>query len=69
VAAKTSGSIGTIIGVIIGVIIALALALVFMRRRRHLNEERRKDVGLQASALGLLALRRATAPHISPQRL
>ena len=48
VAAKTSGSIGTIIGVIIGVIIALVLALVFMRRRRHLNEKRRKDVGLQA---------------------
>jgi LPXTG-motif cell wall-anchored protein len=47
VAVETSGSIGTIIGVIVGVIIALVLALVFMRRRRHLNEKRRKDVGLQ----------------------
>jgi len=47
----TSGSIGSIIGVIvgviIGVIIALVLALVFMRRRRHLNEKRRKNGGLQ----------------------
>jgi LPXTG-motif cell wall-anchored protein len=47
VAVETNGSIGTIIGVIVGVIIALVLALVFMRRRRHLNEKRRKDVGLQ----------------------
>jgi hypothetical protein len=46
-AVETSGSIGIIIGVIVGVIIALVLALVFMRRRRHLNEKRRKDVGLQ----------------------
>ena len=46
-AVETSGSIGTIIGIIIGVIIALVLALVFMRRRRHLNEKRRKNNGLQ----------------------
>jgi predicted lipid-binding transport protein (Tim44 family) len=47
-AVETSGSsTGSIIGVIVGVIIALVLALVFMRRRRHLNEKRRKDVGLQ----------------------
>ena len=46
-AVETSGSIGTIIGIIIGVIIALVLALVFMRRRRHLNEKRRKNDGLQ----------------------
>ena len=46
-AVETSGSIGIIIGVIIGVIIALVLALVFMRRRRHLNEKRRKNDGLQ----------------------
>jgi hypothetical protein len=43
----TSGSLGIIIGVIVGVIIALVLALVFMRRRRHLNEKRRKNGGLQ----------------------
>jgi len=46
-AVETSGSIGIIIGVIVGVIIALVLALVFMRRRRHLNEKRRKNNGLQ----------------------
>jgi hypothetical protein len=47
VAAETSGSIGIIIGVIVGVIIALVLALVFTRRRRHLNEKRRKNISLQ----------------------
>ena len=47
VAAETNGSIGIIIGVIVSVIIALVLALVFTRRRRHLNEKRRKNVGLQ----------------------
>ena len=46
-AVETSGSIGIIIGVIAGVIIALVLALVFMRSRRHLNEKRRKNNGLQ----------------------
>ena len=46
-AVETSFSPGTIIGIIIGVIIALVLALVFMRRRRHLNEKRRKNGGLQ----------------------
>jgi len=47
-AVETSGSsTGSIIGVIVGVIIALVLALVFMRRRRHLNEKRRKNGGLQ----------------------
>jgi cell division protein FtsN len=45
--AETSGSIGIIIGVIVGVIIALVLALVFTRRRRHLNEKRRKNISLQ----------------------
>jgi H+/gluconate symporter-like permease len=44
---ETSGSLGIIVGVIVGVIIALVLALVFMRRRRHLNEKRRKNGGLQ----------------------
>ena len=47
VAAETSDSIGIIIGVIVGVIIALVLALVFTRRRRHLNEKRRKNISLQ----------------------
>jgi hypothetical protein len=46
-AVETSGSIGIIIGVIVGVVIALVLALVFKRRRRHLNEKRRKNDGLQ----------------------
>jgi hypothetical protein len=46
-AVETSGSIGIIIGVIAGVIVALVLALVFMRSRRHLNEKRRKNNGLQ----------------------
>jgi hypothetical protein len=46
-AVETSGSIGINIGIILGLIIALVLAMVFMRRRRHLNEKRRKNVGLQ----------------------
>ena len=59
-AVETSGSIGinigVIIGVIVGLIIALVLAMAFMRRRRHLNEKRRKIVGLQGpngQAVGL----------------
>jgi hypothetical protein len=46
-AVETSSSIWIIIGVIVGVILALVLAMVFMRHRRHLNEKRRKNVGLQ----------------------
>ena len=49
VAAETNGSIWIIVvGVLVGVIVALVLALVFMHRRHHLNEKRRKNVGLQA---------------------
>ena len=54
-AVETSGSIGINLGVIVGLIIALVLAMVialvlamvFMHRRCHPNEKRRKNVGLQ----------------------
>ena len=47
--AETSGSMGIIIiCAIAGVVIGLVLAVIFVRRRCHPNDKRRKNVTLQA---------------------
>ena len=67
VAAETSGSIDIIIGVVVGVIITVVLSLVFMCRRRRLNDNKAPKSG-QAMKVDEKATKRAEAQKAEAER-